>query len=178
MVYCRAFEVAGGIAILAAKQACVVHADIFANDAPAGLALGRIFLVPDFDVEGLLDVIIVNTLSGLDVVGLQLARFSAGYDLHIIPASSLGNGLHHGIVARAGLTIMIDHANALLVELSDALAELFVHIHHTDHRAMRVASQSIGDEGVIFAVKLAPRELAKDNGIIAPDHSLRANAIC
>ena len=134
VVLYSAGKIAGGVAILAAEQAAIVHADVFADHAAARCPLAGVFFVADFQPKGLSDVTIIHTFSRLDAVDAQVFFFGAGDNFHAIIGSGLGEIAQQCFIVLAGNFIVIDHTDFLLIELIDALADFGIHVHHADHR--------------------------------------------
>ena len=59
-------EALRGVAIHATARARFVHADVPADDAPARLALGRVFRLRNFDAQRLGDDTVIHALTGKD----------------------------------------------------------------------------------------------------------------
>jgi hypothetical protein len=82
MVYPRPLEAGGGIAVLAARGAGVIGADIFADHAPAGRSLRGIHLVGHINAKYHPDVLIIHTFARTDPILSQIQIFGAAGDFH------------------------------------------------------------------------------------------------
>lgn len=175
MVGTGAFEAGGGVAVLAAEQAGVVSADVFAGHAAAGGALGGVFLVGHIQAEHFLDVCIVHTLAGADAIGSQVQVFGAAIDLQAVESGSLGQTAHEVREIGVGPAGVGDDRQVGGLQPAQAGADLLVNVHDADHRTLGGALQGGGDLLVGFDVEAYAGLGREDDWVVAPDDFGRAD---
>ena len=136
VVAAGAFEAGGGVAVRAAEQTAVVHADILADHAAAGLALSGVFAVVDLQPKGVTNILVVDAFSRLNPINAQVNLFGAALDGHPILVGGLHEGIHQVVERLAGGILVLADLQAVLVELGNALAGLGVHVHQADDRTL------------------------------------------
>ena len=95
VVLFRSLEASGRIAVLAAKQAAIVHPDITAQDASAGSPLARIFCCGDLPAKSLLDQLVVDASSRTDAVRGEVDFLGATRDVHLVLCGRRNQMPHH-----------------------------------------------------------------------------------
>src|SRR5205085_2637295 len=83
-------EALRGVAIRAAEETRVIHANVPAHDTAARRALGGVLLPRYLETKRLVDHFIIHALAGPDAVGLQVDRLGTTDDVQAVRAGHPG----------------------------------------------------------------------------------------